>query len=87
MNEFDIILNNARGRTLSAHVRYVHPDHFLVEIDHLRLKLKVSKNLQGRLECEESEELHSNLVTDICDQINARLYKIENLSPDNLPSD
>ncbi|NEU09716.1 hypothetical protein GZH53_15420 [Flavihumibacter sp. R14] len=87
MNEFDIILNNARGRTLSAHVKYVHPDHFLVEIDHLKLKLKVSKNTQGKLECEEGEELHSNLVSDICDQINARLYSHDDLSPDNRPPD
>jgi hypothetical protein len=87
MNEFDIVLNNTRGRTLSAHVKYVYPDHFLVDIDHLKLKLKVSKNPQGRFECEETEELHSILVSDICDQINARLYTIEDLSPDNRPPD
>lgn len=77
MNEFDIVLNNNRGRTLYAHVTYVHPDQFLVEIDHLKLKLKVYKNVMGRYECEDSAVLHSNLVTDICNQINARLYTRE----------
>jgi len=83
MNEFDIILSNTSGRTLTAHVRYIYPDHLLVEIDHLKLRLKVYKNSEGRFECENSEELHSNLVTDICEQINARLYSTEDLDPDH----
>ena len=77
MNEFDIVLNNNRGRTLYAHVKYVHPDQFLVEIDHLKLKLKVFKNIMGRYECEDSADLHSHLVSDICNQINDRLYTSE----------
>jgi len=83
MNEFDIVLSNTRGRILYAHVKYVYPDHFLVEIDHLKLRLKVYKNQQGKFECKDSEELHSNLVTDICDQINARLFTTEDLDPDS----
>jgi hypothetical protein len=83
MTEFDILLSNRRGQKLAAHVRYVHPDHFVVEIDDMELRLKVLKNSEGKLECEDSEHLHSHLVTDICDQINARLYSFDDRNPEN----
>lgn len=77
MKDFDIILNNNKGLTLSAHVEYFYPDHFIVEIQHLKLTLKIINSGDGVWECEESEELHSNLVKDICDQINARFNHID----------
>ena len=54
----------------------MYPDHFIVDIHHLKLTLKVFRNDQGTLECENADELHSILVGDICNQINERLRHI-----------
>lgn len=75
MNDFDIILSNSKGVTLNAHVRFLYPDHFSVDIKDLKLTLKVLRHWDGRLECKEAEETHSNLVKDVCEQINAHLSK------------
>ncbi len=77
MNNFDINLISNNGRTLVAHVSYLFPDHFIVEIHHLQLTLKVSRTQSGGLECEDHEDLHSHLVDDICEQINYHLNKFE----------
>jgi len=75
MNDFDIILSNSKGLTLNAHVRYIYPDHFSVDIQDLKLTLKVLRHWDGKLECKEAEETHSNLVKDVCEQINAHLSR------------
>lgn len=75
MNDFDIVLSNSKGQILPARVKYLYPDQFIVEIHHLRLTLKITRDVMGRLECEHEEELHSILVKDICLQINAELNK------------
>jgi hypothetical protein len=77
MNDFDINLSNTKGQFLIAHVKYMYPDHFIVDIHHLKLTLKVVRNEDGRLECEQGEALHSNLVKDVCSQINLRLGKAD----------
>jgi hypothetical protein len=77
MKNFNIILNNNKGHVLTAHVEYFYPDHFIVEIQHLKLILKIICNADGIWECERPDEQHSNLVNDICGQINVRLSKIE----------
>ena len=77
MDDFDINLSNTKGQTLSAHVKFIYPDHFIVDIHHLKLTLKVKRNPEGKLECEQGEELHSNLVKDICQQINFQLKKVD----------
>ena len=77
MTDFDIHLKSTKGQLLVARVKFIQPDHFIVDIHHLKLTLKVFKNLDGRLECEEAEELHSKLVKDVCTQINARLQKVD----------
>ena len=76
MDDFEINVCNSKGLSLTALVRYVYPDHFSVEIQDMKLTLKVLRNWEGKLECEEAEETHSILVKDVCDQINARLNKI-----------
>ena len=76
MNDFDISLSNSKGLTLTARVKYIYPDHFIVDIHHLKLTLRVIRNQDGKLECEQAEELHSNLVKDVCLQINDRLQKL-----------
>lgn len=76
MDDFEINVCNSKGLSLNAHVKYVYPDHFSVEIQDMKLTLKVLRNWEGKLECEEAEEMHSILVKDVCDQINARLSKI-----------
>lgn len=78
MTDFDIHLKSNKGQLLIARVKFIHPDHFIVDIQHLKLTLKVLKNIEGILECEEAEELHSKLVKDVCAQINARLQNVEN---------
>ena len=75
MNDFDIILSNSKGLTINAHVRYIYPDNFSVDIQDLKLTLKVLRHWDGRLECTEAEETHSNLVKDVCEQINAYLSR------------
>ena len=77
MDDFEIIVSNSKGLSLNAYVKYVYPDHFSVDIKDLKLTLKVLRNWEGKLECEEAEETHSILVKDVCDQINARLNKID----------
>lgn len=78
MTDFDIHLRSPKGQLLIARVKFIYPDHFIVDIQHLKLTLKVFKNTEGKLECEEAEELHSKLVKDVCAQINARLQQVEN---------
>ena len=76
MKDFCILLINHKGHRLNAEVRFIYPDHFIVDIQHLKLILKVFRNNQGTLECENADELHSILVGDICNQINERLRQI-----------
>lgn len=76
MIDFDINLKSTKGQTLTARVKYIYPDHFIVDIQHLKLTLRVLRNVEGKLECEQVEELHSKLVKDVCDKINARLNKV-----------
>ncbi len=73
MKDFTILLINNKGHRLNAQVQFIYPDHFIVDIHHLKLTLKVFKNEFGKLECEHTDELHSILVNDVCDQINERL--------------
>ncbi len=77
MKDFDIILINNKGHRLNAQVQFIYPDHFIVDIHHLKLTLKVFKNEYGKFECEHTDELHSILVHDICDQINEHVSQIE----------
>jgi hypothetical protein len=76
MKDFSILLINHKGHRLNAEVRFIYPDHFIVDIQHLKLILKVFRNNQGTLECENADELNSILVGDICYQINERLKHI-----------
>lgn len=75
MTDFDIHLRSTKGQTLTARVKYIYPDHFIVDIHHLKLTLRVLRNMEGKLECEQAEELHSKLVKDVCEKINDRLNK------------
>lgn len=73
MKDFNIALNNNKGHTLSAKVQFKYPDHFIVDIKHLKLTLKVIRNEDGDLECENTNKVNSTLVNDICCQINKKL--------------
>ncbi|HYK77577.1 MAG TPA: hypothetical protein VEV16_11415 [Daejeonella sp.] len=72
MKDFKIILQN-KGRSLTGNVTYIFPNEFSVDIHDLKLNLKLTRNSSGKLECAEFSGITSNLISDLCDLIDARM--------------